>query len=138
MWDKGKKDIKSVQNPKIKKDKSNLKCFNFGKVGHFASECWKKRKGKHDASIAKEKHAPEKKKQQEEEIQKDHFLVTSLSGSISNSDKWLIASGAFGHMTSSQNPLSRLSNKHASLQVELGDNTKYEVKGARSTSFQLD
>ena len=62
-WNKGKKGIKSVQNPKIKKDKSNLKCFNCDKLGHFASECWKKRKGKHDASTAKEKHAPEKKKQ---------------------------------------------------------------------------
>ena len=33
---KGKKEIKSVQNPSIKKDKSNLKCFNCGKLGHFA------------------------------------------------------------------------------------------------------
>ena len=37
-WNKGKKDIKLVQNPKIKKDKSNLKCFKCGKLGHFASE----------------------------------------------------------------------------------------------------
>ena len=41
-------------------------------------------------------------------------------------------------MRGSQNPLSRVSDKHASLQVELGDNTKYEVKGIGSTSFQLN
>ena len=34
-WNKGKKGINSVQNPKIKKDKSKLKCFNYGKLGHF-------------------------------------------------------------------------------------------------------
>ena len=61
-WNKGKKGIKTVQKPNIKKDKSNPKCFNCGKLGHFVGECWKKGKGKHGASIAKEKHAPEKKK----------------------------------------------------------------------------
>ena len=41
-------------------------------------------------------------------------------------------------MTCSQNPLSRVSDKHDSLQVELGDNSKHEVKRVGSTSFQLD
>ena len=66
------------------------------------------------------------------------FEKITFLGSISNSDVWLIDSGASGHMIGSQNPLSRVLDKHASLQVELGDNTKYEVKGASSTTFQLD
>ena len=56
-WNKGKKGIKSVQNPKIKKDKSKLKCFDCCKLGQFVADCWKKGKCKHDASTAKEKHA---------------------------------------------------------------------------------
>ena len=101
-WNKGKKSIESVQNPKIKKDKSKLKCFNYGKLVHFVVECWKKGKGKHDASTTKEKHTPEKKKQ-EEEIKKDYLLVIALSGSISDSDVWLIDSGASGLHASTAN-----------------------------------
>ena len=49
-WKKGKEGIKSVQNPKIKKVKYKLKCFNSRKLGYFAAKCKKKRKGKHHAS----------------------------------------------------------------------------------------
>ena len=36
-WNKGKKYIKLDQSPKIQKDKTKLKCFNCGNLGHFAS-----------------------------------------------------------------------------------------------------
>jgi len=41
-------------------------------------------------------------------------------------------------MTGSRNLLLKVSEKHVSLQVELGDNAKYEVKGVGFVSFQLD
>ena len=41
-------------------------------------------------------------------------------------------------MTGSINLLSKVSSKHSSLQVELGDNGRYQVKGTGSVSFQLD
>jgi len=94
-------------------------------------------KGKHNSSTTKEKPTPEKKTPTYEP-QKDYFLVIALSGSISDSDVWLIDIGASGHMNGSWNLLSKVSRKHASLQVELGDNAKYEVKGVSSVSFQLD
>ena len=133
-WNSGKRDYKPRHNSKFKKDKENSKCFNCGKSGHFVADCWKKGKGKHNASSTKEKHAPEKKNHTNEP-QKYYFLVTTLLGSISESDVWLIDSGASRHMTGSRNLLSKVSSKHSSLQVELGDNAKYEVKGVGFVSF---
>ena len=41
-------------------------------------------------------------------------------------------------MTGYQKSLIDLTEKESSLQVELGDNTKYAVRGVRKTSFQLE
>jgi hypothetical protein len=51
---------------------------------------------------------------------------------------WLVDSGASRHMTGSQESLTSLSEENSGLQVELGDNTKYAVKGVGTTSFQLE
>ena len=41
-------------------------------------------------------------------------------------------------MAGNRSLLSKVSSKHDSLQVELGDNGRYQVKGTGSISFQLD
>ena len=46
-------------------------------------------------------------------------------------------SGASTHMAGNQSLLSKVSSKHDSLQVELGDNKRYQVKGTGSISFHL-
>jgi len=83
---KGRRDFRPRQNSKFKKEGENPKYYTCGKPRYIAANCWKKKgKGKHNASVAKEKHAPEKKTPTDEP-RKDYFLVTALSGSISDSD----------------------------------------------------
>jgi hypothetical protein len=48
-----------------------------------------------------------------------------------------VDSGASRHMTGSQKSLTSLTEENSRLQVELGDNAKYAVKGVGTTSFQL-
>jgi hypothetical protein len=46
-----------------------------------------------------------------------------------------VDSGASRHMTGSQESLTSLSKEDSGLQVELGDNAKYVVKGVGTASF---
>jgi len=70
---------------------------------------------------------------------KECSLVSTLTGTITYSyDIWLIDSGASRHMTSHRDSLRSLTKKNSSLQVELGDNAKYVVKGVGASSFQLE
>jgi hypothetical protein len=61
--DKGKFD--SRRKPKQRKDTSKIQCFNCQKYGHYRNQCpeLKKRKEKHEASIAEEKEPAKKTKQ---------------------------------------------------------------------------
>jgi hypothetical protein len=70
---------------------------------------------------------------------KECSLVSALTGTITDSsDSWLVDSGASRHMTGYRNSLKSLTEKNSSLQVELGDNARYAVKGVGTTSFQLE
>jgi hypothetical protein len=55
-----------------------------------------------------------------------------------NSDIWLIDSGASRHMTEYREHHTDLVEKESRLHVVLGDNVRYTVKGVGSSSFQLD
>ena len=70
---------------------------------------------------------------------KECSLVSALTGTITDSsDTWLVDSGASRHMTGYRDSLRDLTEKDSALQVELGDNAKYAVKGVGTTSFQLE
>jgi hypothetical protein len=72
-------------------------------------------------------------------IKKQFSLVFSLTCTIINSsDTWLVNSGASRHMIGYQNSLKSLTENNSSLQLELGGNSKYAVKGVGTTSFQLE
>jgi hypothetical protein len=55
-----------------------------------------------------------------------------------NSDIWLIDSGASRHMTGYREHLTDLVEKESCLHVVLGDNARYTVKGVGTSTFQLD
>jgi hypothetical protein len=71
-------------------------------------------------------------------LQRDFLSVFALSGTVSSSGTWLVDSGASRHMTRSHESLTSLSKEDSGLQVELGDNAKFAVKGVGAAAFQLE
>ena len=65
-------------------------------------------------------------------------MVSTLFGTFSDSGTWLVDSGASRHMIRSWESLTSLSKEDSRLQVQLGDNAKYAVKGIGTTLFQLE
>jgi hypothetical protein len=55
-----------------------------------------------------------------------------------DNDIWIIDSGASRHMTGYRDHLIDLVEKESSLHVLLGENARYNVKGVRTHTFQLD
>ncbi|XP_059078157.1 uncharacterized protein LOC131876712 [Cryptomeria japonica] len=55
-----------------------------------------------------------------------------------DNDTWLIDSGASRHITGYCEHLSNMKGKDSHLQVIIGDDASYSVKGVGSTSFRLD
>jgi hypothetical protein len=60
-----KRKFDSRRKPKQRKDISEIQCFNYQKYGHYQNQCLelKKRKEKHEASVAEEKEPTKKTKQ---------------------------------------------------------------------------
>ena len=99
-------------------------------------------KRRFQASTTKEEE-PKKKKNakssKEEESRREYYLISALSGSITNSaNSWLVDSGALRHMTRFREALTSYMKKKFTNQVELGDDTTYKIEGVVSISFQLD
>jgi hypothetical protein len=126
-------------------DTSKIKCFSCNKLGHFAKDCWfrKKypRKGKHHASTVEDDESKRNQKSpsNEKENRKEYYLVSALSSSVSTGPKtWLVDSGASKHMTGYKEILSDFETKSFAEQVELGDEKCYKIEGVGSISFRLE
>jgi hypothetical protein len=126
-------------------DTSKIKCFSCNKLGHFAKDCWfrkkNRRKGKQHASTAEDDESKRKQKSptNERENRKEYYLVSVLSNSIFTGPKtWLVDSGASKHMTGYKEMLSDFETKSFSEQVELGDDKCYKIEGVGSISFRLE
>ena len=133
--------------PEKRKDLSHLRCFNCDKKGHFAKDCPQKSsssskskdkgkfkgkgKRKHHAHATNEKeHRRKRSRVETSSSSDDEFVfVSTLTGTLSQDDDvWLIDGGASKHMTGCRTSLIEVKEKNSSLQVELGDNSKHEVK----------
>jgi hypothetical protein len=74
----------------------------------------------------------------EQEAQKEHYLVSGRSGTITKSEEiWLIDSGASKHMTGFKQNLANFQDKKYNAKVELGDNDTYDIKCFGSIFFQF-
>jgi hypothetical protein len=132
--------LKKTKRPRYKKDASKVRCYNCKKLGHYAFQCpHKNEKGKHHAHAADTKDPTSKKEKESKD--EEYIFVSALIGTItqgSDTDIWLVDSGASKHITGFRSSLTNLIEKNSSLQVELGDDSRHAVKGVGETSFQLD
>jgi hypothetical protein len=120
-----------------RKDISKIQCFRCDNYGHIARNCPTRKKGRHRASTI---NVDSKPPQRDEGIKDEaFFFISTLSCTVpTNSDIWLIDSGASRHMTRYREHLTDLVEKESPLPVVFGDNARYTVKGVGSSSFQLD
>jgi hypothetical protein len=133
---KGKK-TSSASGHDHRKDKSKIQCFRCEKYGHIVRDCLARKKGRQLASTADVDLEPH---QRDEDIKYGAlFFISTLSGMVpTDSDIWLIDSGASKNMTGYRDHLTDLVKKESSLHVVLGDNVRYNVKGVGTSTFQLD
>jgi hypothetical protein len=119
------------------KDISKIQCFRYDKYGQIARDCPTKKKGRQHASTVDVDPKPH---QRDEDIKDEaFFFISTLLGTVpTDSDIWLIDSGASRDMIGYREHLRNLVEKESRLHVVLVDNAKYTVKGVGSSTFQLD
>ncbi|XP_017412903.1 uncharacterized protein LOC108324464 [Vigna angularis] len=118
------KDGRAENSYYPKKDKRNIECFNCHKYGHFASECYaKKRKQKRHQG--KEAYVA-----QEDSDSEPLTLMVTTSGesSISLADLWYLDSGCSNHVTCHQDWLINFDVMKKS-RVKFADDNILKVEG---------
>ena len=122
-----------------------MECYSCHKFGHFARDGRQPKrtiKRRFQASAAEEEEPKRKtnaKSSKEDEPRREYYLISALSGSITDSaNSWLVDSAASIHMTGHREALTSYRKKKFTAQVELGDDTTYKIEGVGSTSLQLE
>jgi hypothetical protein len=128
------KKISAALGHEHRKDISKIQCFRCDKYGHIARHCPTRKKGRQHASTA---DVDSELHHRDEDIKDEaFFFILALSGTVpTDSDIWLIDSGASRHMTGYREHLTDLVEKESRLHVVLGDNARYTLKGVRTSSF---
>jgi len=141
------------------------RCYNYNKMGHYARECPDKRDSHHDddqnhfqdnqrngrfngrgrRNVGNQGRGQPFKKARNSKYesnvvnnkQDEYYLPTTLSTTapLDSLGNWLIDSDASRHFTGYKEALSNLIEKETNLEIVLGDNSKYFVKGVRNVTF---
>ena len=109
-------------------------CYNCGKHGHYANDCWSEKKVEGKANYAEISKA--------EVTSGDDALLMMASASRSgekasssgSSTVWYLDTGASNHMTGQKNLFEELTETAGS--VSFGDASKVEVKGCGKVQFR--
>lgn len=123
---------RKAQGPK-KKDFSKVMCFRCHEMGHYASQCPKK-KGK-ARQVAAGTVASVDEDSYPFEIA--FSMVSCFSSNTMSSVRWYVDSGASRDMTYDITLFKRLQEQEGGMSVELGDYATYLVRGVGSISFQM-
>ena len=71
-------------------------------------------------------------------FENDCAFVSCLSTSTTPNGAWYMDSGASCHMTKARDLFNSFSEDDSDLHIQLGDNTKYAVRGQGTVQFQLE
>eukprot|EP00253_Pinus_taeda_P030483 PITA_30483 len=113
-----------------KDDKSKVRCFNFHKMEHYATNC----------PLTKSKKGSSKGSEGEalgSQFEMDFTLIACMV-SLMMGCVWYLDSGASLHMTSDKNLLSALEEKDLKMRIEMDDDGSYNVSGVGTVAFQRE
>eukprot|EP00253_Pinus_taeda_P002351 PITA_02351 len=99
-------------------------------MGHYVRECPDKRDSHHDD----DQHHSQGNQRNGRSNGRAALSTTAPPDSLGN---WLIESSASSHFTSYKEALSNLIEKETNLEIVLGDNSKYPMKGVGNVTLQL-
>ncbi|MCI35885.1 retrovirus-related Pol polyprotein from transposon TNT 1-94, partial [Trifolium medium] len=105
------------KNGKKKFDKSNIKCYNCQKKGHFADECWSKKDQQGDEARVAEYH-------DEDPVM---FMVTTKE-EANCGDQWYLDTGCSTHMTRRKYWFTSLNQSQKS-KVKFANDTTLAAEG---------
>lgn len=106
-------------------DKSQIKCFNCNKIGHYASECRFSKKVEEKANFVEEKGGEE-----------ETLLLACQNKFEEKRNKWYLDTGASNHMCGDKSMFVEI-NEAATGDVSFGDDSKIPVKGKGKILIRL-
>ena len=122
----------SSSNDGKKVDKAKVRCFCCHELGHYATNCPKK-KSKKGSGEGSEGEAASLASQFELDFTLFACMVSSMVGS-----GWFLDSGASFHMTGDKSLFSTLEEKDLQILIGMGNDEKYSVLGVGTVIFQRE
>jgi hypothetical protein len=71
-------------------------------------------------------------------FKREFLLVSALSGTVSDSETWLVDSGATCHMIGARELFKSFTKSDSDLYVALSMGTKHAIQGSGTVSFPME